>query len=254
MPGFRLVRAGFALLFLPGLILSMGRSPVSAEGFAGPAAQRVCTRIELTGEVNAGQAWSAEIGEGWVFRVVPIPDSGKRYTGWDLVMDRLQGGGYPDALLLATPPYGSVNEREIGTTFGMRAQDAIAWEPRRFQFLTSTRDLTQAKMEYSTLFSGADAAARSEASSQLMRRMEGASTGRFEVLDARLTEGVADPPPFAQEWAAHLSRVPHTLVPPSGTPSPRGELLWVRFSVLLWLPRQWRPPLHMQAQAVKCAQ
>jgi len=119
-------------------------------GFAGPEAHgvspvadmkdtRVCRKVELTGEVSAGQEWSAAVGEGWIFRVVPIAASGKGYTGWDLVMDRAGGdravgGGYPDALLLATPPYGSLNEREIGTTFGMRAQDSIAWTPRRFRF------------------------------------------------------------------------------------------------------------------------
>ena len=94
-----------------------------------------------SGEVSAGQEWKADFGQGWVFRLLPIDTSswaGKAgYSGWDLVVDREQPAGYPDALLVATPPYNSINEREVGTTFGLRAQDAIGWNPRSFRFLTN---------------------------------------------------------------------------------------------------------------------
>ena len=76
-----------------------------------------CRKILLTGEVNAGQEWKAAIGEGWMFRVVPIQPGKEGYSGWDLVVDREQSAGYPDALLVATPPYYSISEREVGTTF-----------------------------------------------------------------------------------------------------------------------------------------
>jgi len=217
----------------------------------------VCRKLELAGEVSAGQEWSAAIGEGWMFRVVPIAGSGKGYTGWDLVVDREAGGGYPDALLLATPPYGSLNEREIGTTFGMRAQDAIAWGPRRFQFLTSVPDLAQSKRDFDLVMAGPgglNANSRSKAAGELLKRMEGASAGRFEVLDAKLTAGVANPPAFAEQWPMHLSRVPHTLVPPSGTPTARGELHWIRFAATLWLPKEWAGPRGTHSDLAKCAQ
>jgi hypothetical protein len=217
----------------------------------------VCRKIELAGEVSAGQEWSAAIGEGWMFRVVPIPGSKKGYTGWDLVVDRQAGGGYPDALLLATPPYGSLNERETGTTFGMRAQDAIAWGPRRFQFLTSVPDLMQSKRDFDLVMvgpGGLNANSRSKAAWELLNLMEGASAGRFEVLDARLTAGVANPPAFAEQWAMHLSRVPHTLVPSSGTSTARGELHWIRFGATLWLPKQWVVPRGSHSDLAKCAQ
>ena len=109
-------------------------SLAATPGYAGAA--QSCQRLVLDGDVNAGQEWSASIGQGWKFRLVPIPALDAGYSGWDLVVDRNPPAGFPDALYLATPPYNSINEREIGTTFGLRAQDAIGWNPRSFRFLT----------------------------------------------------------------------------------------------------------------------
>ncbi len=112
-----------------------------ARSQAGKPHAATCQRIVLTGEVSAGQEWKSTFGERWIFRVLPI-DSGKieqgtaGYSGWDLVVDKEQGAGFPDASLVATPPYNSINEREVGTTFGLRAQDATGWNPRSFHFLT----------------------------------------------------------------------------------------------------------------------
>ena len=104
---------------------------------AAPPRSDACTRVEFTDMVSLGQEWKTPLGEGWVFRVLPIVPGPAGYTGWDLVVDRDPQAGYPDALLLATPPYNALNEREIGTTFGLRAQDAIGWNPRSFHFLTN---------------------------------------------------------------------------------------------------------------------
>jgi hypothetical protein len=109
----------------------------SARSHAGPPNQANCHEVVLLGEVSAGHEWKGQIGEGWVFRVIPIQPGQANYSGWDLVADREQAAGYPDALLLATPPYRSIDEREVGTTFGLRAQDAIGWNPRSFRFLTN---------------------------------------------------------------------------------------------------------------------
>src|SRR5215469_15705482 len=91
-------------------------------------AQKNCRRLDLAAELESGREWRADIGQGWVFRVVPV----QGHSGWDLVVDRDPPAGYPDALLLATPPYNSLNEREIGATFGLRVQDALGWNPRTF--------------------------------------------------------------------------------------------------------------------------
>ncbi len=228
---------------------------LDAVGRAGKAdLPKACLRVEMKGMVRAGEGWQAAIGQGWVFRMVPIPPSGKGYTGWDLVMDREMGGGYPDALLLATPPYGSLSEREIGTTFGLRAQDAIAWGPRRFHFLTSPEELARGRMLYETLMHGGAGGKPEDAGGELLEMVKDASAGELRIEDAELAAGTADPAPFAQQWALHLRQVPHTLLPVSAAATPRGELRSMRFAVKLWLPAGWKVAPEIHAERASCSQ
>jgi hypothetical protein len=275
---------------LDGEVSAMGTSAVGRE----------CRKIVLHGEVAAGKEWRAVVGEGWVFRVIPIvapslrsdrtvinehsgskhsgsvpPDRG--YTGWDLVMDRENGDGYPDALLLATPPYGSVNEREIGTTFGMRAQDAIAWEPRKFHFFTKVDRVQAARALYREIFAGvhkgpgtdaSDAAVSQEAESASIKLLDLISSdpemglGQFSITDARLVSGSGNPPPYANAWLAHLSQVPHTLEQASPEDlrhhgeflSELGELRSIQFVVTLRFPRMWKVPAGTHTETANCAE
>ena len=241
---------------------------------AAPPHSAACTRIELTGKVSAGEEWKASLGEGWVFRVVPIAPGSAGYTGWDLVVDRDPPAGFPDALLLATPPYNSINEREIGTTYGLRAQDAIGWNPRSFRFLTNPAAFLQGQKLFLALSSQLPAPsgkppgaglnqpgassnqdpAEARLTRQLMDLQSRAATGEFRILDAGLTPGIADPEPFAQNWALQAARMQITLVPPAAKPTPRGELDWMRFSITLRLPAGWKPPRSLSATPAPCSQ
>jgi len=222
-----------------------------------------CRQVTLAGEVSAGKGWHAAIGEGWIFGLVPIESGAKagegHYTGWDLVMDREPGkapaAGYPDALLLATPPYGSLNEREIGTTYGLRAQDAIAWGPRRFHFFSSGKDLVRGRELFTQLMTG-NAKVQSAAADALLRMVSDPArtgAGEFAVVDAKLVPGSADPPAFARQWAARLPMVPHTNLQAEGGGTARGELRWIKFSVALWLPLGFHLTPGMHSESVKCA-
>lgn len=206
-----------------------------------------CTRVAIEGEVSAGREWRAQLGQGWVFRVVPIAESGHGYSGWDLVVDRDPAAGYPDALLLATLPYDSINEREIGTTFGLRAQDAIGWNPRSFRFLSNSREFTEAQrwfleLTQSEFAPGNAGEPKERAANPLARLLElekGASHGEFRILDAGLVPGIADPKPFAQAWALAARQTPHEIeAAPANQASERGKLLSMRFRITLWLPAQ----------------
>ena len=244
-------------LLLPALLFISG---AVAFAQAPSAAKPGCRKITLTGEVNAGRAWNAPIGQGWVFRVLPIPPRNARYSGWDLVVDRAQPAGFPDALFLATPPYNSISEREIGTTFGLRAQDAIGWNPRTFSFIFDPDAFKLAQSLYLQLqrdgaFSKDTPANQTDATamSHLIDLQKHAATGEFRIEDARLIPGVADPEPYAQEWSQAASRTPHQVEssgPASG--SPRGSLDWMRFSVTLWLPRNWNLPSGVQSTSATC--
>jgi hypothetical protein len=246
---------------------------VPMAGVAANPRPAICQKVVLTGDVNAGQEWKATLGQGWVFRVLPI-DSTKTppgldpYSGWDLVVDREQPAGFPDALLLATPPYDSINEREIGTTFGLRAQDAIGWNPHSFRFLISPQALAESQKLFLRLHqqpagetpSPAPVATPVQAPVQnpmqrIMDLAQQSASGEFRILDARLTPGIADAAPFAENWALRSARTPHTVAPaPDGKATPLGSLNWIRFSITLWLPAAWKAPQALRAEPGPCSE
>jgi hypothetical protein len=236
---------GFACLCRIGLCVLSLFALALPSAQAGPAA---CSKITIQGEVASGQDWSAPLGQGWILRIRPVQPADK-YTGWDLVLDRIEPTGFPDAIFLATPPYGSLNEREIATTFGLRAQDAIGWNPRTFRFLTNPAAFRSAQQLYLASHGAAD----SHTASRLLDLISSASTGELRVLDARIAPGIADPASYAQNWALAAARAPYQVVPPpSGQPTPRGALLWIRFSLTLWPPPGWRAPAPWAVSPVSC--
>lgn len=244
-PVFRRLRLAAALLsFVSGLPLTAQTRPQS------------CIRLDLTGQVSAGSGWSADMGEGWVFRLVPV--EGRAYTGWDLVVDREQPAGYPDVLLLATPPWNSINEREIATTFGLRAQDALGWNPRSFHFLVDPANFEKGRQVFDELNraekQGSSGARRVAALTQELMAFDAhAAAGQFRILDARLVPGTADAAPFAENWAIAGERMQHTDEPAAGGPStPRGEFHWIKFAITLWLPAQWKAPKGVQVTKSPC--
>lgn len=229
----------------------------SASGRAATPSSAVCQRIVLAGEVSAGQEWKAALGQGWVLRVLPIdaaktPSGLDPLSGWDLVVDREQPAGFPDALLLASPPYDSINEREIGTTFGLRAQDAIGWNPRSFRFLVSPQDLAEGQQLFRALHGKPVEAQR--ASESLIALSRQSAAGEFRILDARIVPGIADAAPFAENWALQSARTAHTIVPAAGRATPLGKLDWIRFSIVLWLPDGWKAPAELHASRGACSQ
>lgn len=243
------MRLGMALCL--GL-LACGQNPVA------PASAGACRQLTFSGAVNAGQEWDAAIGEGWVFRVMPIQDAA--YSGWDLVVDRDRPAGYPDALLLATPPYNSINEREIANTFGLRAQDALGWNPRSFHFLVDAAALRQGRQLFAELNRAAQPASGhgsapnvAELTRALMALNAHAAAGEFRILDARITPGTADAAPFAGNWAMAGERMQHSDEPAAaGQSSAQGEFHWIRFSVTFWLPPDWTPAKGVPSRPAPC--
>jgi hypothetical protein len=238
--------------FLPCLLLLLPH-------FAGAQnSTQACRRLVLRGEVATSQRWTQPIGQGWSFSLLPIVPGRQGYSGWDLVVDRDRPTGFPDALLLATPPWGSISEREIGTTFGLRAQDAIGWNPRSFHFLIDPATFAEGQKQFRLLEPALDSGkpdAHSASSSQrLLELAQHSASGQLRILDARLNEGIADPAPFAQNWATQARHQPHTSLPAgSSGVTPHGSLQWIRFEVTLWLPADWRAPSGVQTTPSACA-
>jgi hypothetical protein len=217
--------------------------------FPAHAFSAACAKITIQGEVSYGKEWSAPIGQGWVLRLVPIQPSDK-YSGWDIVLDRIEPAGFPDAVFLATPPFGSLNEREIGITFGLRAQDAIGWNPRTFGFLTDPATFHAAQQLYLSSHGAADP----KSSSRILNLIQSASQGEIRILDSHLAPGIADPASYAQNWALASFHTPHQVVPPpSGQPTPRGVLRWMRFSLTLWPPPGWHAAAKWTTRYAPCS-
>lgn len=224
----------------------------TCSAFAAPPV--TCTKIVLTGQVTTGQEWRQSFGQGWIFRLLPVDPGKAAYSGWDLAVDRDPPTGYPDALLLATPPYNSINEREIATTFGLRAQDAIGWNPRSFRFFTDPATFRQARRLFLSIGTPSEQAAASPQApslQQLMTINQHTSAGQLRILDARITPGTADAAPFAQKWALQSPHTPHT-IDAASTPTPRGALHSIRFSITLWLPADWRAPRELNITSASC--
>jgi hypothetical protein len=235
------------------LLLTMAVLAI-ATSHAATSPVRECLRVEFQGEVSAGEEWTAAFGQGWVLRVLPIKPASAGYSGWDIAIDRDPPAGYPDSLLVASLPYDSINEREIGTTFGLRAQDAIGWNPRSFRFLTDPGQFGQAQQWFGQLARERAAAKTQDGgiAQRLLKLASTASSGQLRILDSRLVPGTADPQPFAQSWALAFSRVPHQIVAATGNAKPQGELVWMRFAVTLWLSRGWQLPGGMKSVPSAC--
>lgn len=223
------------------------------------AAPAGCLRAQIAGEISAGASWQAPIGGGWVFRIAPIQPSLPEFSGWDLIVDRDRPAGYPDALLLATLPYNSINEREIGTTFGLRAQDAIGWNPRTFHFLINPASFHEAQRQYldltraGELSGGSKPGAPPAAMNQLLQRLQHPASGELRIDDARLTPGTANPAPYADGWALNSLRTQHQIEPAAaGKATPRGTLHWMRFTLTLWLPAGWKLPPSLDGKPAPC--
>jgi hypothetical protein len=244
------------------MVLSLALTAPLQSNAAGQRA-RQCLQATLAGDVNAGQEWKAAFGEGWVFRVLPIHSENAAHNGWDLVVDREDPAGYPDALLVATPPYNSINQREVGTTYGLRTQDAIGWNPRSFRFLTSPALFAEAQRTFRSVngsglaaIGAAPGSDNSPAARQGRRFIEitqRAAAGEFKIIDARLAPGTADAASYAENWALALPKTQHTFEPAlNGESTPLGELHWIRFEIRLWLPAGWKIPKDLQAAPAPC--
>ena len=214
------------------------------------AAPATCIKVVLAGQVTAGNEWKQPFGQGWVFRVVSILPGAAGYSGWDLVVDRDPPAGFPDALLLATPPYNSISEREIGTTFGLRAQDAFGWNPRSFRFLTNPAAFRESQKLFQIMTAANPGAPEPAAGSReaiaLKRQLEiiqKSSSGQFRILDATFAPGTADAAPYAEKWAIQAAH-PCALIPASSnTTGP------IRLDALLHHPLAPRPMERPQRPA-----
>jgi hypothetical protein len=224
--------------------LGLGVGTVSAVTVSKPGA---CVQGVLNGEVRAGESFVRPIGNGLEVMLEPLA------SGWILRVLPV-GVARPahDYAELATPPYQSVSPLLISTDFSFRAQDAVAWNPRRFRFAADDRMFEQMATLYGEYRRGP--APSAVVQNELAKVVSKAPEGTFQILDAHLVPGTADQAKMAAAVASHFSTTPHSLEQPAdGKGSALGKLTWMRFRISLDLPDGFRPNSGMQMQRRSCS-
>ena len=208
---------------------------------AGASEVPACRFAVIEGEVKAGQPFERPIGNGLEIMLEPIA------SGWVLRVIPVRGPrGQHDYAELATPPYRSVSPLLIGTNFSFRAQDALAWNPRRFRFAASRMsfaELTSAYnevMRFSVPVSATGEAARvlalRSAELQLSSLVGRAPEAELTIVDARLEQGTANQAQTAAMVASHLNRSAHEVEQPTNGPATGlGKINWFRFRLRITL-------------------
>jgi hypothetical protein len=204
--------------------------PIHREGAAMKGAPGACRIAVVEGEVKAGQSFERRLGNGLEAMLEPLA------SGWILrVLPYGEARGPHDYAELATPPYQSVNPLLVSTDFSFRAQDAVAWNPRRFHYAASKGEFQRLLAAYAEYMkSGASPAGQGQLAELAGRTPE----GTLWIMDARLVPGTANQAQTAAMVATHLQSTAHSVEPAgSGKDTPLGRVTWLRFRMEFGVPR-----------------
>ena len=105
----------------------------TASGQVRPAQAPSCRETAVTGRVQQGQAFEAAFTDELMFRFAPEthPDNPQ---GWTIQITPATDA-QSDYAMVATPPYRFSNPRYVNTAYGIAAEAALAWTPRKFAFV-----------------------------------------------------------------------------------------------------------------------
>lgn len=184
MHGARLVARWVAL----SVTLAAALPPSTANGAhaTGPArAEATATCETIRGGVSHGEQFVTRALGDLEFRLRPArPD---RPAGWTIQMNPA-GDPQRDLVVYATPPYRSSNPRHLSTAYGYDAEQAVAWTPREFRFVTSALDHDAMEDGVQSLIRAHDYA--DETIVEVRRAMEAIpkGTGVLRILDSAVRE------------------------------------------------------------------
>jgi hypothetical protein len=229
-------------------------APAASSALSASSAPSPCRLAVVEGEVAAGNSIAIPIGgglevrlealswgSGWLLRVVPV--GGPKF-----------GQGTHDYAELATPPYASVNPLLLSTDYSFRAQDAVAWNPRRFRFARNAKEFAAISVVYERYSKVTPAGADVER--ELAAIVSKAPEGTLLILDAKFVPGTANQSQMAATVASHFSTTAHTVEEPSADGSvkggPLGKLSWVRFRVSLEVTPEFRAERGLKIESHPC--
>jgi hypothetical protein len=220
----------------------------------GPVASaQSCKQFQIEGDAANGQLYSQSIGSGLVLTLAP------QKSGWRIGVRAAQGFDSPyDYAEVATPPFQSVNPLLISTDYAFRAQDAIAWDPRNFQFVTTSAQFGAVSRALATYLDPKNAGTpRAKSAEQLLLHTPAQSAhGSLRVLSAVIQPGAANQSPAAAAVAQHLSQTPFTVANAArnAAASPLGQIISLHFRVTLTVPREFHLAPGLESMPASCAQ
>ncbi len=240
---------------IAGVVLAAGSSAADrASAATGKAAETgVCRVGVIEGEVRAGESFERPIGGGLIVRL----DALSWGSGWALRvlpasgMPKTRPVGVQDYAQLATPPYSAVNPLLLSTDFSFRAQDAVAWNPRRFRYAGDAAEFARLEAAYERYMRITPPTAQAE--NELATMVSAEPEGTLQILDARLIPGTANQAGTAALVASHFSTTAHTVEEPAdGKGLPLGRLTWVRFRISVELLRSFEPDKGIKVESGGC--
>ena len=237
--------AGLKLVWVAGLILmASGASGAAQKGGATGA----CRVGVIEGDVKAGESFVRPIGGGLEVRLESLSWG----SGWLLRVLPVQGMmAKHDYAELATPPYESVSPLLLSTDFSFRAQDAVAWNPRRFRYADNLSMFSQLLAIYDRYRGVTPPAQGTE--SELAAAVSKAPEGSLQILDARFVPGTANQAGTAAMVATHFNASAHTVEEPAGgNGTALGKITWVRFRVRFDLPMGFKADKGLRIESHKC--
>jgi hypothetical protein len=201
-----------------------------------------CSRVVFDGDVRAGEGFEKAFAKGLKFYLEPLR------SGWIVrVLAADEPRGTHDYAELATPPYRSVSPLLISTDWSFRAQDAVAWNPRRFRYARNSEVFRRLAGLYGGVMAN-DAVSSSKVAEVVSEQPEGV----LQILDVRMVPGLADQAQMAAVVASHLEETPHK-VDQSVAPSALGRLEELRFRVKLDLPEGIVPVPGLVVEKILCS-
>jgi hypothetical protein len=215
-------------------------------GVASAAGVPACRRGMLEGSVHAGEEYVRPVGNGLEVMLEPLA------SGWILRVLQVNGPRPAhDYAELATPPYQSVSPLLISTDYSFRAQDVVAWNPRRFRYAANRKDFAAmlgAYLEYMK-----DPSRQGATEVELAGMASRSPEGGIEILDAHFVPGLADQARSAAMVASHLSATPHSVEQvQDGKNDALGRVTWLRFRIWLDLPVGFLPAKGLIVKTNSC--
>jgi hypothetical protein len=154
--------------------------------------------LSFTGEVTLGKTFEREIGHGLIFRLVPT--IGDEDSGWNIAIVPKSGAPDDEFVGIATPPYHFYNPRYLDTSYATSAKDAVAFNPRPFNFVLTHADSEVAgKYVNMTIYPNHATKEDFEEIDQEAAKVE-IGTGELHILDSRITPGNFENETGKIEW------------------------------------------------------